>query len=291
MCEFCIKHGEGKKWYLNIKNYSYDLLSDIKKFNTAKYHFNWIDKNYKRLRGIVKYVPLQIPLIKTATRAIIKKLFVNKHWSQVIPIEDVKEILNFTNSITRIPCVCRKITKGKEYRLCFLLSINPGKTNLANFIDQSFFGGPDVAKFERVTKDWAINFMQENEAKGMIHTIWTIGAAPFIGILCNCDLETGCIPIKMIKDGTPFTFLGEYVAKFYTERCLGCKECVKICPFNAIKLDKKIKKIEINMKKCYGCGICRAACKKNAIYLEERNIVQKHPIYGERSHNVEKVKI
>lgn len=31
MCEFCHKHGEGKKWYLQAKNYSEDLLSDLKR--------------------------------------------------------------------------------------------------------------------------------------------------------------------------------------------------------------------------------------------------------------------
>ena len=31
MCEFCHKHGEGKKWYLQAKNYSDDLLSDLER--------------------------------------------------------------------------------------------------------------------------------------------------------------------------------------------------------------------------------------------------------------------
>jgi hypothetical protein len=26
MCEFCTQHGEGKKWYLNMENYSRDLF-------------------------------------------------------------------------------------------------------------------------------------------------------------------------------------------------------------------------------------------------------------------------
>jgi Fe-S-cluster-containing hydrogenase component 2 len=34
MCEFCLKHGEGKKWYLQAKNYSDDLLSDIRRHVT-----------------------------------------------------------------------------------------------------------------------------------------------------------------------------------------------------------------------------------------------------------------
>jgi hypothetical protein len=31
MCEFCHKHREGKKWYLEAENYSDDLLSDLKR--------------------------------------------------------------------------------------------------------------------------------------------------------------------------------------------------------------------------------------------------------------------
>jgi hypothetical protein len=26
MCEFCVQHGEGKQWYLQMKNYSDELL-------------------------------------------------------------------------------------------------------------------------------------------------------------------------------------------------------------------------------------------------------------------------
>jgi hypothetical protein len=39
MCEFCVKHGEGKKWYLNVKNYSNDLLSDTRRRDYTIKHF------------------------------------------------------------------------------------------------------------------------------------------------------------------------------------------------------------------------------------------------------------
>jgi hypothetical protein len=31
VCEFCTKHGEGQKWYLQAQNYSEDLLSDLRR--------------------------------------------------------------------------------------------------------------------------------------------------------------------------------------------------------------------------------------------------------------------
>ena len=270
MCEFCVKHGEGKKWYLNVKNYSHDLLSDINRNKFVSDHFYWIDKNYKGVYSIVKKLPLNFPIIGPSVRAIIKSVFMYKHWGQIVPIEDVGKILNFTNSITRVPCICRKIRTGKEVRACFLISLNPEKMGIAEIIDKTYFKGPDLAKFEKVDKNWTLDFIKENEKRGWISIVWGI-RAPFIGILCNCDYQGGCIALQMIKEAAPLTFRAEYIAQIDERRCVTCGECAKVCQFNAISV-KNNKEIVIN-KKCYGCGACRAVCKKNAIFLKER-----HPI-------------
>jgi len=39
MCEFCYKHGEGKKWYLQAENYSEDLMSDLRRRKFIKDFF------------------------------------------------------------------------------------------------------------------------------------------------------------------------------------------------------------------------------------------------------------
>jgi len=269
MCEFCIKHGEGKKWYLNAKNYSDDLLSDIKRRKFSKDFFYWIKNMYNANYNVLKLLPFKYPVLGNILSWGVKRYFLYKHWGQIVPREDVKKILDLTNSITRIPCICRTTTTGKEHRVCFLISINPAKTGVASIVDQSFFGGPNVAKFEEVEKEWTLNFIKEAETKGMIQTIWAF-RAPFIAALCNCDISTGCIAMQMYKEIAPVVFRAEYIAQVDRNSCIGCQECIKICQFTAIKFDQKTKKIEINPKKCYGCGICRTVCKKNAIYLEDR---------------------
>ena len=30
MCDWCMEHGDGKKWYLNIKNYTKDFFGPLK---------------------------------------------------------------------------------------------------------------------------------------------------------------------------------------------------------------------------------------------------------------------
>lgn len=274
MCEFCIKHGEGKKWYLNVKNYNNDLINDIARKKFAENHFHWLDKIYKRYHAIDDPFRFSFikPYIRLMLRIAIKKMYGSWHWSQVVPIEDAVKILDIAGSITRIPCVCRQIKGGKECRLCFLLTLNPEKLGFADIVDKSFLKGPDLTKFEVVSKQWAINLMKDSELKGMVHTVWVVGA-PFIGFLCNCDLATGCLAMEMIKNETPFTFKAEYIAEIDKDKCIGCKECIKICPFNAIIFDEKSKKASSNLKRCYGCGICRGVCKKNAINLKERNAI------------------
>lgn len=269
MCEFCTKHGEGKKWYLNVKNYSDELLNDVKRKKFVKDHFFWIDRAYRRYFNLLRGLPFDMPILGPAMKGLTRKIFVNKHWCQVMPIEDVAKVFDFAKSITRVPCICRKIATGQEKRLCFLISLDPKKLGIADVIDKSYFGGPDVDKFENVDGKWAVEFIRQNQREGMVTTVFAI-MAPFVGIICNCDYTGGCIPMRLTNDATSFMFRAEYFATIDPDNCIGCGACLKICPFKAIKVDINTKKAEINIKECYGCGICRMVCAKKAILLSDR---------------------
>lgn len=268
MCEFCVKHGEGKKWYLNAKNYSADLLSDLRRRKLAKDFFSWVDRSYNREFKLLEKLPLNIPLLGGLLKTIIRRSYINRHWGQVIPIEDIEKVLSFTNSIVRIPCICRKVKFGKEIRSCFFVSLNPSDLKMVDLLDQSFFKGPNVAEFENVNKTSALQFMRNQEAEGVFHTIWTHGA-PYTAAICNCS-NPGCLAFEMYKCITPNFFRAEYVIDVDKDKCIGCKKCSKICLFTALKYDQTHKLMSVDYKKCYGCGICRIECKQNALRLIDR---------------------
>ena len=50
------------------------------------------------------------------------------------------------------------------------------------------------------------------------------------------------------------------------EKCTGCTLCLKVCPFNAIRMMDKLATIDLN--KCTFCGACKDACKFKAVLLE-----------------------
>jgi heterodisulfide reductase subunit A len=49
------------------------------------------------------------------------------------------------------------------------------------------------------------------------------------------------------------------------EKCKACGLCVKVCPYNAITLDKEKKTINVVEAACGGCGTCAAECTFGAL--------------------------
>jgi heterodisulfide reductase subunit A len=74
-------------------------------------------------------------------------------------------------------------------------------------------------------------------------------AAARAGIL----MAKGKINVEAI---TPIIFEG---------KCKACGLCVKVCPYNAITLNKDLKRIEIAEAACGGCGTCAAECPFGAL--------------------------
>ncbi len=261
MCEFCTQHGEGKAWYLTMKNYSQDLLSQNGRAEQIRLFFKDFEARtagslsmLDKIQGL-PFVPGIVSRVATARQ---KK----SHFGQVVPIEDVDLLFDEITSFVRIPCVCRSLTTGRrETRYCFGLGIDP--TGLIGEY-------PDYGEnLEWLSREEARTAIHELDKEGLVHSVWTFDT-PFIGGLCNCDQD--CMAYRMqIGTGMMQVFFpAEYVASVDWSDCTGCNLCRSRCPFGAIRYSAANDKCLIDPNLCYGCGVCRAICKKNAIRLERR---------------------
>jgi heterodisulfide reductase subunit A len=55
--------------------------------------------------------------------------------------------------------------------------------------------------------------------------------------------------------------------RLIAENCTACGLCARVCPYNAISVDKERKKTEIIEAACAGCGTCGAECPFDALIM------------------------
>jgi ferredoxin len=176
-----------------------------------------------------------------------------EHFGQILPIEDVEQVIDMVDTITRMPCGCRYISTCKtDKRYCFGISIDKWGM-LGTFPDSA-------SSLERLSKQ---------EAKKIIHSVWT-GVTPYIVGICNCDHDCGAFGGYIEHGGTPSFFKAEYIYQVNIELCNGCKACMSQCQFGAQFYSSALSKVYISAEKCFGCGVCRAVCPTNAIELIPR---------------------
>jgi len=268
MCQFCIEHGEGKKWYLQAKNYSQELVNEERKRFMADFF-----ENVERLVGDrIGALDKALAANPAAAASVFPQLVERQkkeHWGQVVPLEEVEQILDSCVAIVRVPCVCRSTLRGvRDARYCYGVT-----TSMNDPSGGAFARYPDYSTdLELLNKEDAKKAIQKLDRNGLVHTVWTF-LTPFIGGLCNCTVNE-CLALKTrTRLGFPTFFKAEYVATIDWETCSGCRDCMRVCNFGAINYSAYVDKCSINQRQCYGCGVCRAACMRDAITLRDRNAI------------------
>jgi len=58
---------------------------------------------------------------------------------------------------------------------------------------------------------------------------------------------------------------------FIHENCIGCRECIRICPQNAIVMDcNKENRVVLTDSKCIRCFCCSEVCQSNAVEIRRK---------------------
>lgn len=276
MCEFCHQHGEGKKWYLKAENYSQDLLADLNRRNYIRDFIKDVGSGHVAELEKKFHLGMKAPSwLRQLYYWFHEQRYRRDHFGQVVPLEDLEEVLSLASSIVRLPCICRKKSTGDNgARYCFGLSLDPEKLlEIKEAFLETFRPGPDVDVFERLSKTEALELLRGYEKESLMHSLWTF-KTPFIGGLCNCD-RADCLAMVVHRYGFRLFFRAEYVAQMAEENCSGCDSCLSACQFGAISFAAARKIAFIDPLRCYGCGVCRSHCEQQAIQLVPR---MEHPL-------------
>jgi len=264
VCEFCVRHGDGKKWYLNAANYAEELLGDIRRERYIEEFIPEMTAKASRWLRILDRGRRVSPALTSRVMKVQARRMKRIHYGQVIPLEDVEAILGIVGQVVRLPCVCREVLEKKQKAVCYLLAASPDKLGFREIIGRREEALPFVEGMEVVEPSVALAEMAALEEGRTIHTVWTF-VTPFIGGICNCD-PAGCLAMNFADRGLELYLRGEGVIAADRETCTGCGDCLEQCLFGALSLDEE-GLIRADGSLCHGCGICRRACETGSLTL------------------------
>ncbi|KXH76761.1 MAG: hypothetical protein AM326_01985 [Candidatus Thorarchaeota archaeon SMTZ-45] len=269
MCEYCIQHGAGRKWYLNARNLSKELAtSELVRQFADNYFSRSIALGPDGFSDRISRVAMSIlPNEKQKVEARYRKYLHH----QVVTTEEVIQILDLCNnrtdeherSVVRFPCICRYQALGREKTLhCFGIAF----TDIYTRRFPEYLGG----RHEYMTPDEAAEIITKMaEEENVVHAVSAVGV-PYVGMLCNCDMDI-CHPyLHRLRLGISEPFhKGHYVAIVNEQKCVGCGVCEQVCPFGAIMVDPNSDAAKVSTGMCYGCGVCNRNCPEQALELEK----------------------
>ena len=265
MCDWCMLHGEGKKWYLEKRNIiTKELFNDKKAVRgSMEWFFGKVEKKVavdfaKALQLLSKPVAGGI-----AQRKLQKELEI--HQGQIVPLEEAKAILNISSSAAIMSCVCRRMQLGKTEKCCI------GVDYFTEYMKE----WPDFTRggINYVSKDEALELLESYADKGYVTSVWAF-PVPFVGGFCNCEYPV-CLPLKarIDLDQPALMRKAEFIVEKDYNLCIDCGKCVKICQFGAMKHIKTLDRTFLDISKCFGCGLCTRVCPEDALKLVPRETV------------------
>lgn len=279
MCEWCMKHGAGGKWYMNAKNYSDELAKELDLESYLEEQWRNFEQVFiRKILGISSIglgYKLQMPIIGRVIRWNAERMIHSQsknrnpiradgHFGQVVPLEDAKVILSelAAEPIIQNYCMCRMMQRGVKDVCCINFGVLSGVIEkLPRFI-------PKNTKV-RLDREEAVARLEEQNKKGRVATVW-FQPVPYINAICSCEVPQ-CGGLRLRTDfGLKAVYKAEYVADVNPDLCQGCKECISVCQFGAIKYSPTLERALIDQNKCFGCGLCRDRCKYDAIKLVPR---------------------
>jgi NAD-dependent dihydropyrimidine dehydrogenase PreA subunit len=184
--------------------------------------------------------------------------------SRVQLYEDVRRIVEKSNSFLLVDCICRReralLGHGCDHTIKTCIYVSREK----NAYDYFSIGG------EVISKEKALKILKDSEEEGLVHmTYYNVQKGH--NVICNC-CSCCCHSFRgAINYGAPHMFeKSNFVAAIDPESCTACGVCAEDrCPVVAIA--KNDDSYQIMEDKCIGCGVCTTTCPTDSISLVEKS--------------------
>ncbi|MDX9787428.1 MAG: 4Fe-4S binding protein [Desulfobacterales bacterium] len=187
--------------------------------------------------------------------------------SKIATYNRIRELIRDDDLIGVAQCVCRQEQKllGNECR-------HPSETCLTFGTFARFY--LDNGNARKITKNEALQILDRAEENGLVLEASNTQKLEYICCCCSCH----CGVLKNIAQlPNPADFVTSYYqAVIDSDVCIGCGECLEICPMKAPYQDEA-DQYRVSKERCIGCGLCVPKCAVEAISMKLKKSEKEEP--------------
>ena len=214
------------------------------------------------VRDFEEYLPSFINLDIWQKVPQLRVIPVNKSISvinNILPYEQVMELINVYSEFTVLDCICRKekhiLGKGCNKPLESCLSFG-----MAGERNKRLNRGRAIGRAE------VLDILNRAEKAGLVLQTGNARRAVYICTCCGCC----CGVLRSIKnDIRPASRVSSpFRVKLDSNKCSGCGTCLDRCQMDALRLDNG--KALLNPDRCIGCGLCVSTCSTGSLTLQRK---------------------
>jgi electron transport complex protein RnfB len=184
--------------------------------------------------------------------------------TEVMPYEQVSELVANSNYIALTDCACRVSVRGcdKPLDVCLVFG------SVGQFLVEK-------GRARAIDKDEAIRVLNYAEDAGLVHC--TGNTKDGASVICNC---CGCCctllrGITVLDNPNGVAYSG-YIVDYKVDECIGCWSCLEDrCPVKAVTEDGDV--VAVDRSRCIGCGLCASVCPTEALSMIRRETVPPVP--------------
>ncbi|TFG24079.1 MAG: 4Fe-4S dicluster domain-containing protein [Promethearchaeota archaeon] len=180
----------------------------------------------------------------------------------VLPYQVMSNIIKNAKVIAVANCSCRVIGKLMGRECGHPLEVCMKFNELAEYIIEKGFA-------REISKEEALKINKQASEAGLVH--FADNSIDNVQQNCNC---CGCScwnlgRIKRRKLPRDEVIATYFIRETIQEECIGCGNCIDICPADAVHLQNNYAQVEKDW--CIGCGVCVSKCPNDAIRIVLRD--------------------
>jgi electron transport complex protein RnfB len=179
--------------------------------------------------------------------------------NNILPYEQVFELINVYDEFIVFDCICRKeqhiLGKGcnKPLESCLNFGMSTERSKRLN-------------RGRVISKSEVIDILYNAEKAGLVLQTGNARNAVYICTCCGCC----CGVLRSLKlDSRPASRVSSpFRVKLDSYKCSGCGTCIDRCQMDALSLNDG--KALLNPDRCIGCGLCVSTCSTGSLTLQRK---------------------